>query len=200
VRLAAFDPAVVLTTVLVLVVLSGSVFPWLALGASGTSAHRAPTRLGPAGLDTDAIRGAARAAHELLTVLSATVGLLLVLAAPLAVGLGAAGTVLAVLACLAVALRTRQYAAGAEVLVGLVSAVLGLASTAVALVLLHPGWRPVVGVVLAACGAALLAGSLLPGTPSVRLARAGDLAESAALLAMLPLLVLAGGLYTALRG
>ena len=34
---AAFDPAVVLTTALVLVVLAGSVFPWLALGATGTN-------------------------------------------------------------------------------------------------------------------------------------------------------------------
>ncbi len=200
VELAAFDPAVVLTTVLVLVVLSGSVFPWLVLAASGAAAHRAPARPGAAGLDVDAIGVAARAAHELLAALSATVGLLLVLVAPLAVGLGVSGTVLAVLACLAVALRTRQYGAGAEVLVGLVSAILGLAATAAAVLLLHPGWRPVAGAVLAASGAALLAASLWPATSSVRLARVGDLAESAALLAMLPLLVLAAGLYATIRG
>ena len=200
VELAAFDPAVVLTTVLVLVVLSGSVFPWLVLAASGAAAHRAPARPGVAGLDVDAIGVAARAAHELLAALSATVGLLLVLVAPLAVGLGVSGTVLAVLACLAVALRTRQYGAGAEVLVGLVSAILGLAATAAAVLLLHPGWRPVAGAVLAASGAALLAASLWPATSSVRLARVGDLAESAALLAMLPLLVLAAGLYATIRG
>lgn len=200
VELAAFDPAVVLTTVLVLVVLSGSVFPWLVLAASGAAAHRAPACPGAAGLDVDAIGVAARAAHELLAALSATVGLLLVLVAPLAVGLGVSGTVLAVLACLAVALRTRQYGAGAEVLVGLVSAILGLAATAAAVLLLHPGWRPVTGAVLAASGAALLAASLWPATSSVRLARVGDLAESAALLAMLPLLVLAAGLYATIRG
>ncbi len=35
-RATSFDPAVVLTTALVLIVIAGSVFPWLALGATGT--------------------------------------------------------------------------------------------------------------------------------------------------------------------
>jgi len=128
------------------------------------------------------------------------VGLLLVLIAPLAVSLGLSGTLLAVLACLVVMLRTRQYRTGSEVLVGLVSGILGLVSVAVAMLWLHPDWRPTAAVALAATGAVLLLVTLLPSTPSVRRGRLGDVAETAALVALLPLLVLAVGIYSAIRG
>ena len=85
-------------------------------------------------------------------------------------------------------------------LVGLVSGVLGLLSIAVAMLWLHPDWRPTAAVVLAASGAVLLAVTLLPSTPSVRRGRFGDLAESVALLSLLPLLVLATGVFSAIRG
>ncbi len=58
--------------------------------------------------------------------MSATVGLLLVLVAPLAVSLGLSGAILGVLCCVVVMLRTRQYRTGPEVLVGLVSGIVGL--------------------------------------------------------------------------
>ena len=201
---AAFDPAVVLTTALVLVVLAGSVFPWLALGATGTTVDQlysvADITADPAEIDPTRVGSDARVAHEILVAVSATVGLLLVLIAPLAVSLGLSGTLLAVLACLVVMLRTRQYRTGSEVLVGLVSGILGLASVAVAMLWLHPDWRPTAAVVLAATGAVLLAVTLLPSTPSVRRGRFGDVAETAALVALLPLLVLAVGIYAAIRG
>ncbi len=122
------------------------------------------------------------------------------LVAPLAVSLGVTGAVLAVLCCLVVMLRTRQYRTGTEVLVGLVSGILGLASVAVSTLWLHPDWRPTVAVVLAGSGAALLALTMLPSTPSVRRGRLGDVAESVALLALLPLLVVAVGLFSSIRG
>jgi len=201
---AAFDPALVLTTALVLVVLAGSVFPWLALGATGTTVDQlysvADITADPAEIDPTRVGSDARVAHEILVAVSATVGLLLVLIAPLAVSLGLSGTLLAVLACLVVMLRTRQYRTGSEVLVGLVSGILGLASVAVAMLWLHPDWRPTAAVVLAATGAVLLAVTLLPSTPSVRRGRFGDVAETAALVALLPLLVLAVGIYAAIRG
>ena len=53
---------------------------------------------------------------------------------------------------------------------------------------------------LAAAGAVLLAVTLLPGTPSVRRGRLGDVAESVALLSLLPLLVVAVGLFSSIRG
>ena len=198
------DPAVVFTSTLVFVVLVGSVFPWLALGATGTSVDQlytvADITADPDDIDPDQVGADARTAHEILVAVSATVGLLLLLVAPLAVSMGVAGTILAVMACLVVMLRTRQYRTGAEVLVGLVSGVLGLLSVGAAMLWLHPDWRPVAAVALSATGAALLAATLLPATPSVRRGRFGDIAESAALLSMLPLLVVATGLLSAVRG
>ena len=71
---------------------------------------------------------------------------------------------------------------------------------AISLLWLHPGWRPMAAVALVATGGVLLAVTLLPSPPSARWGRAGDLAESAALLALLPLLVVATGIFAAVRG
>ena len=197
------DAAVLLTTTLVLVVLAGSVFPWLALGVTGTNVDQLFTQADitadPDEIDPGRVGTDARVAHQILVATSATVGLLLVLVAPLAVSLGLAGTLLAVDACLVVMLRTRQYRTGTEVLVGLSSGILGLASVALSLLWLHPEWRPTAAVVLAATGAVLLAVTLLPGVPSLRRGRLGDLAETACLLGLLPLLVLATGIYSSIR-
>jgi len=201
---AEFDPAIVLTIALVLVVTAGSVFPWLALGATGTSVDQlystADITAEPRAVDPARIGADARVAHEILVAVSATVGLLLVLIAPLAVSLGLSGTILGVLCCVVVMLRTRQYRTGTEVLVGLVSGILGLLSVSVSMLWLHPDWRPAAAVVLAAAGAVLLAVTLLPTTPSVRRGRLGDVAETVALLALLPLLVVAVGVFSAIRG
>ncbi|WP_395695754.1 type VII secretion integral membrane protein EccD [Nocardioides sp.] len=201
---ATFDPAVVLTIALVLVVLGGSVLPWLALGTTSTSVDQlystADITAEPRPVDAARVAADARLAHDILVAVSATVGLLLVLVAPLAVSLGLAGTLLAVTCCAVVVLRTRQYRTRSEVLVGLVSGVLGLASTGAATLWLHPDWRPAVAVVLAATGAVVLAVTMVPGSPSVRRGRLGDVAESVALLALLPLLVLAVGVFAAIRG
>jgi type VII secretion integral membrane protein EccD len=201
---AAFDAAVVLTTSLVVIVIVGSVFPWLALGATGTSVDQlftvADITADPEEIDAVDVGADARVAHEILVAVSATVGVLLVLVAPLAVSLGAWGTLVAVLSCLVVMLRTRQYRVGSEVLVGLVSGIVGLASVAVSVLWLHPDWRPAAAVVLAAAGAVLLALTLLPATPSVRRGRLGDVAETAALVTLPPLLVLASGVFSAVRG
>jgi len=185
-------------------VLAGSVLPWLALGATGTTVDQmystADITADPAEIDRGRVSADARVAHEILVAVSATVGLLLVLVAPLAVSLGLAGTLLATLASLVVMLRTRQYRTGTEVLVGLVSGVLGLAAVAVSMLWLHPDWRPTAAVVLAAVGAVLMAVTLVPSTPSVRRGRLGDVAETVALVALLPLLVLAVGVFSAIRG
>jgi type VII secretion integral membrane protein EccD len=201
---AAFDAAVVLTTSLVVIVVVGSVFPWLALGATGTSVDQlftvADITADPDEIDSVDVGADARVAHEILVAVSATVGVLLVLVAPLAVSLGVWGTLVAVMSCLVVMLRTRQYRVGSEVLVGLVSGIVGLASVAVSVLWLHPDWRPAAAVVLAAAGAVLLALTLLPATPSVRRGRLGDVGEAAALVTLPPLLVLASGVFSAVRG
>ena len=197
------DAAVLLTTTLVLVVLAGSVFPWLALGVTGTDVDQlfaqADITADPDEIDPDRVGTDARIAHQILVATSATVGILLVLVAPMAVSLGLSGTLLALDACLVVMLRTRQYRTGTEVLVGLSSGIMGLASVAVSLLWMHPDWRPTAAVVLAATGAVLLASTLLPGVPSLRRGRLGDLAETACLLGLLPLLVLAAGIFSSIR-
>lgn len=196
---AEFDPEVVYTIALTLVVIVGSVFPWLALGATSTRVEQVVTLADitndPAEIDAERVRADARLAHEILLAVSGTVGVLLVLIAPLAVSLGVYGTILALVCCLVVMLRTRQYRTGSEVLVGLVSGILGLVATAIAVLWMHPDWRPTAAVSLAATGALVLAVTLLPSTPSVQRGRFGDVAETIALLSLLPLLVLAIGLF-----
>ncbi len=201
-RASTYDPAVVLTTALALVVIAGSVFPWLALGATGTSVDQlfssADITHDPDAIDPSRVGADARVAHEILVAVSATVGVLLVLVAPLAVSLGLAGTLVSILACVVVMLRTRQYRTGAEVLVGLASGVLGLVSTALSVLWLHPDWRPTAAVALAVTGAVLLALTLMPQPGSVRRGRLGDVVETVALLALVPALVVATGLYSSI--
>lgn len=202
-RAASFEYAAVLTTTLVLIVIVGSVFPWLALGATGTRVDQlfndADLTADPDEIAAHSVAADARTAHEILVAISATVGLLLVLIGPISVSLGLSGTVLAIVCCLVVMLRTRQYRTGAEVLVGLVSGVLGLAAIAVAVLWLHPDWRPTAAVTLASTGASLLALTLLPSTPSIRRGRLGDVAESMALLSLLPVVVVATGIFESIR-
>ncbi|MCG8150912.1 type VII secretion integral membrane protein EccD, partial [Pimelobacter simplex] len=196
-------PAPLLTTVLAFVVLAGSVFPWLALGATSTRVDQlftaADITSDPDDIEPDRVAADARIAHEILLAISGTVGLLLVLVSPLAVSLGVTGTLLAVDACLIVMLRTRQYRTGSEVLVGLCSGIAGIAATALAVLALHPDWRPTLAVVLAVIGAVLLVATLSPAAPSVRRGRLGDVLESVALLTLLPLLVVATGLFAQVR-
>ena len=196
------DAGVVLVVVLTVVVLAGSVFPWLALGTTSTTVDQlyAPEDItaDPKHVDAGRVSLDARTAHEVLVAISATVGLLLVLTAPLAVDRGLYGTLLAVMASLVVMLRTRQYRTGSGVLVGLVSGVLGLLVTAGSVLVRWEDWRPTVAVVLAVTGALLLVATLLPSGPSVRRGRFGDVVETIALLSLLPLLVLASGLFDAI--
>lgn len=191
--------AELLTVVLCLVVLAGSVFPWLALGATSTRIDQiystADLTADPDDIERDQVAADARIAHEILLAITGTVGVLIVLIAPLAVSLGVTGTLLVVDACLIVMLRTRQYRTGSEVLVGLTAGIAGLAVTALAVLALHGDWRPTLAVVLAVAGAVLLAATLTPSAPSVRRGRLGDVLESTALIALLPLLVVAVGLF-----
>ena len=198
------DPAVVLVALLVLLVLLGSVFPWWALSLTGRGVEQAYSlddlTADPDEIDAAAVGADARLAHEALLAIGATVGLLLVTVSPLAVGRGLSGTLLALVCAVVLMLRTRQYRTGTEVLVGLLSGVFGLVSTAAAVLVLHPDWRPTTAVVLAATGGGLLALTLVPAPPSVRRGRPGDVAETVALLALLPLAVVACGLFAAIVG
>jgi hypothetical protein len=143
------------------------------------------------------VRKDARLGHEILLAVTATVGLLTVLVAPLAVDLGVTGALVVVCACVVLLLRTRQYRVGSEVATGLVCGVAGLAATAVSIIVEQPSWHVPLALVLAVVGAVLLVFTLVPMAPSVRRGRLGDISELVALVAMLPLLVFAIGLVGA---
>ena len=95
----------------------------------------------PDEIDPGRVADDARVAHEILVAVSASVGMLLVLLAPFAVGSGSPAPC-PPCCCLVVMFRTRQYRTGSEVLVGLVSGILGLVSVALSMLRIHPGWRP----------------------------------------------------------
>ncbi|MEO9322011.1 type VII secretion integral membrane protein EccD [Nocardioides sp. C4-1] len=189
------EPAILLSCVLAFVVVLGSVFPWLALGVTSTTVDQlytsADITADPDDIDPARVAADARVAHEILIAITATVGILLVITAPLAATLGLYGVLLVVVACLVVMFRTRQYRTGSEVLTGLVSGILGLAVLGVAVLVQYPSWQPTLAVVLAGAGAVLLALTLLPSGPSLRRGRFGDVVETIALVALLPMLVLA---------
>jgi type VII secretion integral membrane protein EccD len=204
IRVFDLDPTVVFTVLMTLVVLAGSVFPWLALGVTATQVDQIyslhditadPDEIDPAQVGADA-----RVAHEILLAVSATVGTLLVLLVPLAVSRGVYGTILAAVCCLAIMFRTRQYRAGSEVLAGLMSGILGLVSLALSMLLIHDEWRAEAAVALAVVGAVLLVSTLAPAPPSVRRGRIGDAIETATLLSLLPLMVVAAGFFDMVKG
>ena len=148
-------------------------------------------------MQPDAVRRDARMGHEILLAVTTTVGLLIVLVAPLAVGLGVAGALVVVCACAVLMLRTRQYRVGSEVAAGLVCGVAGLAAVSVSILVEQPTWHVTLALMLAGAGAVLLVFTLVPMAPSVRRGRLGDISELVALVAMLPLLVFAIGLVGA---
>jgi type VII secretion integral membrane protein EccD len=202
--LTSYHPAVVLSTALTLVVAFESTFPQIALGATRTKVDQlyevADVTADPVAIDSARVTTDAQLAHQILIASSVTLGILLVFVSPLAVSLGLAGTLLAVVCCLVVVLRTRQYRAGTHVLVGLISGVAGLVSVCLALLQLQPQWRAETAVALALIGAILLAATLLPRTQSVQTGRLGDVVELITLILLLPLLVLASGLFDVIKG
>jgi type VII secretion integral membrane protein EccD len=198
-RLADLDPAVLPAAGLVAVVLASTAFPGMTLALTGTAARHLDERDAP--VDRARLADDARLAQEILIGLSASVGVLLVLVAPLAVSLGPAGAALAGLCSVGVMVRTRRYRSGAQVLAGLAAGAAGLAATVLTALWLQPGWRPGLTLALCALGAVALGVAVLrpvPGT-APRLAWLAGLLEAAVLLALLPVLVVAGGVFTALR-
>ncbi len=201
---SGLEAAHVYTVALVLVALAGSVLPWFAIGSTTTRVDQAHTAADltadPAQIDPRAVRRDALAGHELLLAITATVGLLVLLVAPMAVGLGVSGTLLAVLTGVVLMLRTRQYRVQSEVGAGLGFGVAGIAAVVVSILVQHPGWHASVALVLAVTSTVLLVLTLVPLPPSVRRGRVGDLAELVALVALPTLLVLAVDVVGAVRG
>lgn len=189
---------------LVVVVLAGSVYPRLALSATGRSVPQAYTHdelvAEPDEVREGDVRADARRAHGLVLAVSVSLGVLVVLAAPVVVGLGVVGTVLTLCAAAVVMLRTQQLRVGREVGVGLALGVLALAVVAGSALVQHESWRSAVGVVLAVAGGVVLVMTIVPLPASVRRGRVAEFVEMAAVVAMLPLMVFAVGIVAAVTG
>jgi type VII secretion integral membrane protein EccD len=198
-----FEAADVYLTALVLLVVAAGVLPTLALAAAGGSSPQ-PQDPGtvpddPDEVPIDEIRTGALTGHSVLLAITVTSGLLIALVAPLAVTLGLTGTLTAAAAAVALLVRTRQYRSGAEVGAGLISAAIGVASIAVSILVLRPDWRPGLVIVLTVLSAGTLLSTLIPVSSSVARGRAAEMLEVVALVAMLPLLVIAIGIVSAVR-
>ena len=196
-----FRAGAVYVVALVLAVLLGSALPWFALGTTSTRVEQAQSDADivaePREVRPEDVRRDARLGHEILLAVTATVGLVVVLVSPLAVRLGLTGALVVVCASVVLMLRTRQYRVGSEVAAGLVCGVAGLVAVAVSVLVLQPTWHVALALVLAVACAVLLVFTLVPMTPSVRRGRLGDVFELVALVAMLPLAVIAIGLVSA---
>ena len=203
-QVSEFDPTVVFTVLMTLVVLAGSIFPWLALGVTSTKVDQIfslhDITADPDDIDPQQVGADARVAHEILLAVSATVGTLLVLLAPLAVSR-----------------RRLRHHPGRGVLPGR-----HVPHPAVPRRLRGPGRpglrhpRPLLGgvvdaadprrlaagaaIALAVVGAVLLVSTLVPASPSVRRGRIGDAVETATLLSLLPLMVVAAGFFDQIKG
>jgi hypothetical protein len=203
-RATTLDPAVILTAGLAAAVLAGSAFPGLALAVTGTGVPPlftpADLTRDPAALDPARVAGDVLLADQLLVTMSASVGFLLLVVAPEAVSLGLAGTLVAVLASVVMAVRTWRSHASVDAWVGLVSGLLGMVSTVASVLWMHPDWRLPAALTLAAAGVVLVVTALVRTTGPPRSQRVGDLVESVALLGIVPLLVVATGLFESVQG
>lgn len=198
-----FSAPSVYAVALVIVVIAGSAVPWVSVGSAGVRVPQAHSHVDltadPEEIDPDRVRAQARIGHEMMLGITVTVGVMLVLVMPLLVDLGIAGALLGGCAAGVLMLRTRQYRSGSEVLAGLASGIAALFVLALSAAVAQPDWRPGLAVVLGAVGAALMLFTLLPSAPSVRRGRWGDVTEVIALVALLPLLVIASGVLEVVR-
>ncbi len=199
----SLDAADVFTVALAVVVLAASALPALALSAGGNRLAEPPSLLEstaePEAVEAARVRRGALIGHDVLLAVTVTTGLLAVVISPFAVSLGVCGALVATLSSIVIMLRTRQYRAGTEVAVGLTMGLAGLLSVAVSILVEQSSWRPTLAVVLAATAAVTLLITLVPTSPSVTRGRTAELVELLALVAMLPLLVIAIGLVEAVR-
>jgi type VII secretion integral membrane protein EccD len=195
---SGLSAAHLLSGLLVVTVLTSGAFPGIALGASGAGRHawRVDDVVVDAapGIDLERLSDDATRAREILVSLSLTAGVLLVVLAPVAVSLGPAGAAVPFLGCAVVMLRSRRHRAAADVLIGLASGVLGVAATVLSLMWWQAAWRTAVEMVVAVAGIVALVAGQREHRDLVRLGRLGDVAERAALGALVPALLVAVGL------
>ena len=145
------------------------------------------------------MRSSAATGHSIFLALTASVGVLLLLVAPLAVTLGVTGALATVCVSVVLLARTRQLRSGTEVGVGLAGAGAGLLAVALSVLVLRPEWRLELVIVLVVAAAATLVATLVRSEESVVRGRLVEVVELASLVALLPLLVIAVGIVAAVR-
>lgn len=199
-----FGPSEVIAIVVVVAVILGSVIPWFALSSTRTMViplqSESDILAETEPIDPARVRRGVDLAHALVLGLSLSVGLLVILSAPLLVRLGWPGLGLVWASGLVQMMRTRQFLLARDVVVGLLGGALGVAVGTVAVLLDRPQWGPVVGAVVGAAAAAVLVSLALPKRTTVRRGRVLDVAEALALFSLIPLLVVALGLISSIRG
>jgi len=178
-------PQVAAAVALALVVLAGNALPALAV-AVGVSRAAGPP------VDRDRVGALVARSNRLLLTGSVTVALVAAATAPV-VADGSAGAALSADCCGVLLLRARRHRGCAQVLVDALGSLAGLVATALALLTRGADSRSALAVALVVAGLVILAMTRLPAVPTVVRARAADLLETVALVAVAPLLLLATG-------
>ena len=199
-----FQSGQVIAIVTVVAVILGSVIPWFALSSSRTMVaplqSEAEILAEPGPIDAARVRSGVDLAHDLVLGLLLSAALVVIISAPIIVRLGWPGLGLVWAAGLVQMMRTRQFLLARDVLVGLLGGALGVAAGTVAALVDRPEWGPVIGAVVGAAAVGVLVSLAVPTSTTVRRGRLLDLAEGLALFALIPLLVLALGLISSIRG
>lgn len=175
-RLPPGVPAVAL----VLAALAGALLPRVAL---------APLDALPA--DPGPVVDRVLRAHRMIVAGTAGLAVAVALCVPAVASAGPAGAVLALAAGVLLLVRSRRHRAAAERLAGVAGGMVVLATLAITLLWAQPDWRLSGGLLLLASAPLAL---LPPPRSWPLLGVLGDLVEQAAVVALLPLLVLASGL------
>lgn len=177
------DPGVVAAVVLVLVVLAGQALPALAVAVGVGRGQGVP-------VDPDLVTALVARSTRVLVVGSGAVAALAALTVPL-VADGTAGAVLAVVCALVLLLRARRHRAHTAVLVDAIGGLTVMLVGAVTVLARHPDARSAVAGGILLAGLAACAATGLPGGSTVLRARLLDVLETAVLVALAPLLLLA---------
>jgi len=191
------DPGAVLAVVVAVVVACSIGVPWLALSSTPlrvvTARSDAEILLDPVEVDPAVVRQQYATGHRLQLTLRAAVGGLALVATPAVVGTGVAGTILLVLCYGGLLLSVRQTSSRTDVLLVVSVGVAGLAATALAAALVHPGWRGGLAGAAGLLAAVVVALGLVSPGRRLWLGRLADTGELLFLALLLPVALTAAG-------
>ncbi|MGL4176078.1 MAG: EsaB/YukD family protein [Dermatophilaceae bacterium] len=177
--------------VYVVAVVAGNVLPWLGLGSTRLSTHPPRTEAEIAadvpGVDRSQVRAQVARGHDVMVAVGVATGGAALLTTPELVASGLPGTGLVAAGAIATLLRTRHSRTRTTVLLAMCTGILALALGAVVAAQAHPGWRPLLAVVLGGTASVVVTTAVLAPRARVRLGRVADAADGVVLVALLPL-------------